>query len=197
MFKSAATVAFLMITAPALAECPSGNAKEIGLVLTHANPYLSVTYEKAAEGLIEKKVTIAAQGPRIVVSVYSHPLLVVKRTVGNEVLSLLYLSDSRDLNRLAEYKKWMSDVELLANGQNEAHGAETLEFEGKSQLSIGDCRYEVWKINEILSLVGRKPVIDTKYYSPKLNIVLRSIFRTPDGRTMTDTSYDKITLLQK
>ena len=197
MIKFATAVAFLMIAAPALAECPSDDVKDGGIVLTHASPYLSVTYEKAKEGLSETKVTKSGKNPKMVVSVYSHPLLVVKRTAGNEVLELIYSRDFGDLARLAEYKKWTSNVELVVNGKNEGRGTESLEFERTSQLSIGRCRYEVWKINEILSFVGKKPISDTKYYSPKLNIVLRVTFRAPNGRIITDTTYDKIALLQK
>lgn len=197
MKKFATTAVFLIIAAPALAECPSNDIKESGVVLTRASPYFSVTYEQAEEGLTEKKVTKQGQDSRTVFSIYSHPLLVVKRTAGNEVLKLVYSRNFSDLKSLAEYKTWASQVELVVDGKNEGHGTEILTFESASKLSIGGCLYDVWKISEILSISGRKKIFDTRYYSPKLNIALRFTLKSPNGSVIADTTFDKIAPLQK
>ena len=194
MIKLVLTAAFLLTAAPALAECPFNAVKDGGFVLTHANPSLSVTYEKTGDGLTETKIY---QSGKTVVSIYAHPLLVTKHTAGDQVLELRYSREAADLDRLAEHGNWTSNVDLVVNGRKEAEGTESLEFEQMSQLSIGGCRYDVWKINEILSLLGKKPILDTKYYSPKLNIVLRVTLKAPNGGVLTDTTFDKIALLQK
>jgi hypothetical protein len=193
----AVTVFFVLAAASASAGCISHNAGSGGLVLTHRNPYISTSYEQTSKGLIETRITRDAQGSKTVVAVYSHPLLVEKRTSGNEVLGLTYARDHADLDALPKKRYWSSAVDLFVSGKKQSHGNEELTYVGSEVVSFGACQYEVWKIDDRLYLEGRAPIYFTKYYSPTLRVVLRAVLKSPDGHVVMNTTYDELAALKR
>lgn len=194
MKRFSTIAALLTLAAPALADCPSRRAQEDTLTLQRTNPDLTVRYSQTAEGLIETKTTSRRQGE--VVSVYSHPLAVIRRTAGDEILRLQYSENLASLDELPKLKTWISGVALYVKDEKKGDGTEKIDFVEMSRLSIGVCKYDVWKIHETLALTGREPVVMTKYYSPDLKVMLRATVISPGGQVIADMLYDKIAVLK-
>jgi hypothetical protein len=169
-------------------------AQEDTLALKRANPDLTVRYDQTTEGLTETKTT--SRRPGEVVSVYAHPLAVIRRTAGDEVLRLQYSGNLDSLDELPTLKTWISGVDLYVKDERKGDGTDKIDFVEMSKLSIGACIYDVWKVHETLTLTGQQAVIMMKYYSPDLKVVLRATALSPDGQVVGDTRYDQIEVLK-
>ena len=186
-----AIVLFLLGAQSAVA-CPQAMDRENGLVLTRTDPFFSVLLRPSDQGLTEQRIMDRGAEPEEVSTVYPHPLVPGERVARNGTLSLSYSAAVSQLDRLDETGTWKSDV-VLRSGQDElGHGAATLSFLGKQTMSVGECQYDVWQVEDRFELEGREPIVFDKFYSPKLGVVLESVRLTPTREPITMIAFDKI-----
>ncbi len=183
---------FLVLGAQAAMACPQSLDPQGGLVLTRTDPFFAVILKATEEGLTEQRVMERDSGPEPVSTLYPHPLVVGERAARNGTLSLSYATAVSQLDRLNETGVWQSDV-VLRSGQDElGRGTATLSFRGNQTMSVGECRYDVWHVEDRLELEGRAPIIFDKFYSPTLGVVLEAVKLTPNREPITMISFDKI-----
>lgn len=67
----------------------------------------------------------------------------------------------------------------------------TVTFEKWAEETIGSCSYPVWVVKGRMELQGLSPIIFEQYYSPNLNLVLRSIRLDPSGHPISEVRFDR------
>ena len=187
----------LFFSTAALAECPKSLSEESGLILTRNTPFFSSLYTQTQEGVREQRILVRSGKPENVSTYYPHPLAVGKRIGSNGTLHLKYSRATDSINDLPKTKDWKADVILQSNGKQIGTGSSTLSFKGHGQESIGDCQYRVWVIDSRLNLKGQPPISFMKYYSPELNLVLRSVKMDPSGKALSQVHFDLIEIKEQ
>ena len=183
---------FFLLSAQSVWACPQALDRENGLILTRTDPFFSSFYRPTDQGLTEQRIMERGAGPQEVSTVYPHPLVVGKRVGRNGTLSLSYSAAVSLLDRLNETGTWQSDV-VLRSGQDElGRGTATLSFLGNSTIAVGECRYDVWQVEDRFELEGREPIVFDKFYSPKLGLVLNAIRLSPNREPISTVEFDTI-----
>ena len=66
----------------------------------------------------------------------------------------------------------------------------------KGLVSIGECEYEAWRVENRLEIDGRSPIVFEKFYSPLLGVVIKTIKIAPDGKRLSAVEFDEIELVK-
>ena len=184
---------FLCLSAlPAIA-CPYRLEPGQVAVLTSQNPPSTERFERREKGISQHRLTQLPEGPDEATYLYPHPLIVGERVSGGVTLSLRYKGNPLEwLDQLPSRQGWRADVVLYRDGVAQTKGSNKLEFLGLGRVEIGDCRYGVWRVQEVMALDGMEPVTFEKAYNPDLGLVLLVTQLGPDGSVLTIAGYDHI-----
>ncbi|WP_233284262.1 MULTISPECIES: hypothetical protein [Agrobacterium] len=174
---------------PAFGHCLTPNQTKQGVLLTREQPFFSVFYKPTQSGLTEQRLMVRRGSLEPISAEYLHPLLVTKRISAKGVQELTY-SDATRLDDLPVKGNWRSGTTLFVNSQRTVGGTTTITFEKWAEETIGFCSYPVWVVKSRVELQGLSPIIFEQYYSPKLNLVLRSIRLDPSGHPISEVRFD-------
>ena len=189
---AAALVAAATPLAAGAETCPTNADLETGIRLTRFDPFFSIVQTQTPEGLAEARVTQRGSVPEMTTSLYDHPLTVTQRIGANGTLELHYEDDTRALNSLNSLREWSTDVSLVSGGETVNRGEYAARIIGIGEAQIGDCNYDVWRVQESLTLDGAAPLQFEKSYAPDLGLVLSSIRLAPDGNPLHGVFFDEI-----
>ncbi len=180
MLRSLFLLAGIVSAVPAFGHCLTPKETKQGVLLTREQPFFSVFYKPTQSGLTEQRLMARHASLEPISAEYLHPLLVTKRISAKGVQELTY-SDATTLDDLPLKGNWRSGTTLFLNGQKTVAGTITITFEKWAEETIGSCSYPVWVVKDRMELQGLSPIIFEQYYSPSLNLVLRSIETRPVG----------------
>ena len=83
-------------------------------------------------------------------------------------------------------------MQTYFNGRKHEKGSTKYKFEGQGSTTVGGCTYTVWKVRTDTKLAKGSRYIWRQYYSPELDITLRSEKITESGRVVHAIGYNKI-----
>ena len=176
--------------------CPLAIAPDEALRLTRASPLFSALLQQTDRGLSEQRTADRGSGSETVVAIYPHPLIVGERTSAQSVLTINYSAGTSNLDRLDQNRTWESDVTLKSGSHIIGKGSATLTMLDKGLVSIGECEYEAWRVENRLEIDGRSPIVFEKFYSPLLGVVIKTIKIAPDGKRLSAVEFDEIELVK-
>lgn len=190
----AATVFIAMgLPAAQAVACPQRFDPAEAMVLTTLNPPTTDRFRRSPEGLTQHQIVTTADGAAETRYLYPHPLLVGERQSGAQMLRLRYKGNPLDwLDQLPGRQGWRAAVTLYQDGEKRASGTDMLRFLGLDRVQIGDCRYAVWRIEEVMTLDGMDPITLEKAYNPDLGLVLQVVQKSPEGAVIAVTRFDRI-----
>ena len=196
MMRNVIAAAFVAAALPLAASaetCPTKADVAGGVRLTRIDPFFSIVQTKTPDGLAEARVTVRNGQKDATSSVYKHPLTVIRRIGANGTLELRYGADTMILDTLPAIRKWSTTVDLVSNGETINHGNYSVQILGFGEALIGACSYDVWRIQDSLTLEGpASPLRFEKSYAPDLGLVLSSIRLDAQGVPLSGVFFDEI-----
>lgn len=172
--------------------CPTNADVQNGVRLTRADPFFSIVQTQTPEGLAEARVMQRDGQKDAVSSLFEHPLAVIRRIGSNGTLELHYGADTMILDTLPSLDKWSTSVSLVSNGETINRGEYSVRLIDVTQAQVGNCAYDVWRIEDSLALSGSEPLRFEKSYAPDLGLVLSSIRLDAQGDPISGVLFDEI-----
>ncbi|MGO8503791.1 hypothetical protein AB9F35_20115 [Rhizobium leguminosarum] len=196
LLRSLSLLVGITLAVPAFGTCLTAKETKQGVLLTREVPFFSVFYKPDGPVLTEQKLVERNRSLQPVSAVYLHPLLVEKRVGPNGTHELKYANANANaiaiaLDDLPQKKNWQSDTTLFINGKKSVSGTTFIRFDGLGEETIASCSYKVWAINSRLELTGLPAIIFEQYYSPDLNLVLRSVRLGPSNQPLSEVRFDR------
>lgn len=188
--------AFIVAATPltAIADtCVSNADLSTGIRLERSDPFLSMSFMQTSTSLAEARVFERGGQAGEVDTLYAHPLAVVSRTTANGILAVRYDSDPAGLVDLARLGSWQSDVTLSLNGNPFTTGTYRATFLGGEQINIDSCAYDVWRVDDLLTLENGAVIRFEKSFAPALGLVIGSVQLDAQGAPLGAVLYDMIT----
>ncbi len=187
-----ALVATALLAGQAMA-CPQRPEPAQAVVLTTLNPPTTDRFTRSPKGMTQHQIVTTDGGTVETHYLYPHPLLVGERQSGGRILRLRYNGNPLEwLDQLPGRQGWQAAVTLYEGGEKRATGKNMLRFLGLDTVQVGDCRYAVWRIEEVMTLEGMEPITLEKAYNPDLGLVLQVVQKSPEGAVMAITRFDRI-----
>ncbi|WP_435258779.1 hypothetical protein ACSBLW_03115 [Thioclava sp. FR2] len=184
---------FLCLTALPAVACPYRLEPGQVAVLTSENPPSTERFTRTDKGVTQHRLTQWPEGPDEANYLYPHPLIVGERVSDGVTLSFRYKGNPLEwLDQLPSRQGWRANVVLYRDGVAQTKGTNKLEFLGLGRVEIGDCRYGVWRVQEVMELDGMEPITFEKAFNPDLGLVLLVTRTGPDGSALSVAGYDRI-----
>ena len=159
----------------AVADCPGRIETVPSLELTREAPFMKSVFRSDARGVREFRITEKDGKREVVNATYLHPLAPADRQSAKNTVSVVYLSDPVVLETLPELGSWTSSVRVLVDGTEIAQGEAIKTFVGRDEVVLGECRYGVWKVEDVLDLGEAGTDLFVQYYAPELGVVVGSV----------------------
>ena len=182
--------------APAFADCPRAISPLQGIVLTSTTPAMSSTFRQTPTGLSEARVETPGDRVYHLQLTYLHGLAAAGFVEGDATFSLVYDQPTAQLEDLPNRKVWVSGVELFINAGLAAQTTATLTYLGTEEITLGDCRYLTWSVEDRTPLGNDKGAYLLKLYAPDLGVVLRTVSVRGNGEKTVLVGYDQIAVAQ-
>ena len=185
-------VALCTIAAPALSHCPDvrQDHTQETLILTRTDPFFEIRLSRDENGtLTEMRSMTGGLDTR---TTYLADIWASERTDDNGTLSLQYGGDPATL-ALTEIGATLSlPVRLFAESAEMAKGSETKRVHDQTEMTIGDCTYDVMVILNRLELDGMRTGYSYSLYSPVLGLIIGNVVTDADYAPVRSVFFDKL-----
>ena len=121
---------------------------------------------------------------------YPHPLALRD---DHPEFAASYQRPTDGLDDLRQTGEWTSRFTVIYRSVHARRGEHRISLESVSTVSIGECTYEVWIVNDSVQ-IDEQPVHQTrKWYAPDLGIIVAQTGRFAIGQEMSDEfAFDQI-----
>lgn len=179
-------------SAPVMADCPRHVSDVAGIELSRAEPFLASVYRQSSEGLTEVRVQERNGAMEGFTTVYAHPLAPEQQVTRNGTLTLAYGDGTSKLDRLDKAGSWVTGVALKVDGETVSAGRAAKRFLGTEMIDVGNCRTEVWLVEDRLNLGLEDETYMVLSYAPELGLVVRSMTMAADGTPLRSVEFDQV-----
>ncbi|HLQ17618.1 MAG TPA: hypothetical protein VK146_01460 [Tabrizicola sp.] len=108
---------------------------------------------------------------------------------------MAYGDGTLKLDRLDRSGSWVTGVVLKVDGRAVLAGRAAKHFLGSETIKVGDCRTEVWLVEDRMNLGQQDEPYMILSYSPALGLVVRSVTMSADGKPLQSVEFDRIKAL--
>jgi hypothetical protein len=183
---------FLILAAPALAECPTKADLAQGVTLLRENPYFGSTYRVEDDVLNEYRIMLRDGDEQRRTTTYYHPLAVDTQDSRSGTVDYDYHADLEPLTRIDEAEEFAAQVTLSVDDERLAAGSYRVFYEGESEVTVGDCTYDSWLLSNEVRLDGYEPIILLWDYAPDLGLIVRTEQVDALRNTLSVVEYDRV-----
>lgn len=189
------SLAVLVGAGAAAADCPRPVSEVAGVELVRSEPFFANVYRHSPEGLIETRVMERDGAEEKGSTIYIHPLAPGQQISANGAIMLDYTADASELDRLDQTGQWTSAIAVKIDGQVVMTGTAEKRFVGVDTVTIGDCRTDVWLVEDRMALGPSDGSYMLLSYAPDLGLVVRAVTMAADGKPLQGVEFDQIRVL--
>jgi len=193
--RSGVLAGMIWASGAALADCPGHVSDVKGIELSRTEPFFGNVYRQTPRGLTEERMMERDGEVEEVSTVYPHALAPGERISAQGSMILDYVADPSELDRLNETGTWTSEVVLRVNGQAVMTGRAEKRLAGTEMITVGECRTEVWLVEDRLELGQGDGDWMLLSYAPALGLVVRSMTLSAEGKPLRGVEFDTIQAL--
>ncbi|MBU2980742.1 hypothetical protein KO498_02840 [Lentibacter algarum] len=178
----------------AQSHCPTGDDMRSGIRIENTQTKFRANYSRASgEHLIEHRSN-PGRGGKIVKQTtwYLNGLMPGATTRGGGMTKMVYSRDATKQVMALPKRGFTVRLQTYFNGRKHEKGSTKYKYEGQGSTTVGGCTYPVWKVHTDTKLDNGSRFIWRQYYSPELDITLRSEKLTPSGNVVHSIGYNKI-----
>ncbi|MGJ8610429.1 MAG: hypothetical protein ACSHWY_05020 [Octadecabacter sp.] len=188
---AAALVAAATPLAAGADTCPTNADLETGIRLTVKDGGFFIIFKTVDDDLTAHfpiEYDVLPEAPQIRMA---HPIAAANDPATANV-SIVYGNDINELDNLPELGIWSTELYLMQDDKTLNTGTFSASFNGLDEISVGECKYSIWRVLIEKDLSNLPPEEEEVFYAPQLGIVLGSVTVADDG-TRRPFIFDRVT----